>query len=114
MLGIGEAYLSEEFRSGLNEDAVSGPRPAVIHEGREVCLEFAEGPRRGSIRVPLRNGFPMDRTDRSSGIICLWSEEGERVGHVVRIPDYGLAAFFEKTCAPGAYRFAVSTKVGRA
>ncbi|MEM7268590.1 MAG: hypothetical protein AAF401_04985 [Pseudomonadota bacterium] len=115
MLGVVEAYLYDEIGPEFATEAeASSLRPAVIHEGREVRLEFSEGPPRGAVRIPLRNGFPMDRTDRTSGIICLRSETGERVGHVVRIPNFGLAAFFERPCAPGAYRFSVSTPVGRA
>ena len=89
-------------------------RAEVIHEGRRVRIRTIEFNRDQAILLPLRNGFPIHAKDRVTPVFCLYAENGMRVGHVIKLRDYGLRVFFESAAPAGDYFFYTSTTVGRA
>lgn len=89
-------------------------RADVIHEGRRVRIRTHEYYCDRAILLPLRNGFPIHANDRVTPVFCLYAENGARVGHVIKLPEYGLRVFFETAAPAGEYFFHTATTVGRA
>ncbi len=98
-------------------DALEAPRrsgPTVLHEGRSIVIDIPTGPRRDTIMLPLRNGFPIHATDRQAPVFALYNHFHEVVGLAVKIPGFGLSVHFNKPVPGGRFYFQISGPVGAA
>lgn len=86
--------------------------PLVLHEGHSIVIDMPVGAKRDTLVLPLRNGFPINVTDRQAPVFALYNNFHEVVGLAVKIPEFGLSVHFHKPVPGGRFYFQISGPVG--
>lgn len=109
---------TEKFWSGVarysadDVKIVESLQPRVVHHGSAVLISTKLQYRAEAVMIPLRNGFPLHANNRAASVFCLMGEDGSRVGHVVKVPDFGIRVYFEGLAEPGQYLVNNDSQVG--
>ena len=62
----------------------------MLHEGHSIVIDIPTGPKRDTVMLPLRNGFPIHASDRLSPVFALYNHFHEVVGLAMKIRGFGL------------------------
>ncbi len=100
--------------SEMAHKTVSGTSPTITHLGSMIGITTSTSHHSEAVLIPLRNGFPLQASDRNSPIFSLMNENGCRAGHAIKVKDFGLVVHFDGLAPSGHYFVRNSSPVGRA
>ncbi len=90
--------------SEMGHKTVSETGPTITHLGSMIGITTSTSHQSEAVLIPLRNGFPLQASDRNSPIFSLMNENGCRAGHAIKVKDFGLLVHFDG-CAPSGHYF---------